>query len=263
MQSNQEAFIQNLRTSLGKGTGDIEARKAAIFTSATGKADLPEAQATLLDTVKNRDREAQLKLLDRLIEEGKPLNLDVVPVKDTAAASTAIAELVARTSPEWGDKKSLVQWDHPLVQELNLESVLKAQDVPVSTAAYTGTEKSDEEKAEKRADIRQKVMDAYIGVTSADYCLADTATLVMKSRPGEARSVSLLPSIHVGVIRLEQILFDLKELYAQLKWNPDQREALAHHMVFVSGPSKTADIELVMVHGAHGPRALTLFVITG
>lgn len=261
MQTNQENFIQNLRNSLGKGTGDIEARKAAIFTSA--KTGLPEAQTRLLDTVRTRDREAQLKLLDRLIEEGKPLNLNVVPVKDTAEASAAIAALVAETSPEWGDEKSLVQWDHPLVRELNLEESLKDQDVPVSTAAYSGSESSDEEKAEKRAEIRQKVIDAYIGVTSADYCLADTATLVMKSRPGEARSVSLLPSIHVGVIRLEQILFDLKELYALIKWDSDQKEDLPHHMVFISGPSKTADIELVMVHGAHGPRALTLYVITG
>lgn len=162
-----------------------------------------------------------------------------------------------------GDDKSLVLWDHPLIRELNLEETLKGQNVPVSTAAYAGTEGSNREKAEKRADIRQRVTDAYIGVTSADYCLADTATLVMKSRPAEARSVSLLPSIHVGVIHLSQILFDLKELYARLKWDPDHSEDLPHHMVFVSGPSKTADIELVMVHGAHGPRALTLCVITG
>jgi len=261
MQTNQESFIRNLRNSLGKGTDDIDARKATVFTSA--KAEPPEGQDALLDTIRTRDRQAQLKLLDGLIEEGKPLNLNVVPVKDAAEASAAIAQLVSETAPEWGDKKSLVQWDHPLVGELDLEAALKGQDVPVYTAAYNGTESGDGEKAKKRAEIRQKVIDAYIGVTSADYCLADTATLVMKSRPREARSVSLLPSIHVGVIRLEQILFDLKELYALLKWDPKKREELPHHMVFVSGPSKTADIELVMVHGAHGPRALTLFVITG
>lgn len=261
MQTNQDAFIQTLRTSLGKGAQDTEARRAAIFTRKNQ--DRPDSQAALVDTIKARGRDEQLKLLDCLIEEGKPLNLTVVPVKDTAAASTAMAQLVADTLPEWGDKKSLVQWDHPLVQALDLEAALRDQNVPVSTAAYTGTENSDREKADKRADIRQKVIDAYMGVTSADYCLADTATLVMKSRPNEARSVSLLPSIHVGVIRLEQILFDLKELYALLKWDPDNKNQLPHHMVFVSGPSKTADIELVMVHGAHGPRALTLYVITG
>ena len=263
MQTNQDSFIQNLRTSLGKGTTDIQARKAAIFTSPERNPDLAQAQTSLLETVKTRDREQQLKLLNRLVEEGKPLNLRVIPVKDTAEAATAIADLVAETEPEWGDKKSLVQWDHPLIRELDLEAALEDQSVPVATAAYTGTEADENEKAGRRARIRQQVTEAYIGVTSADYCLADTATLVMKSRPGEARSVSLLPSMHVGVIRLEQILFDLKELYALLKWDPDNREPLPHHMVFVSGPSKTADIELVMVHGAHGPRALVLFVITG
>ncbi len=263
MQTNQESFIHNLRTRLGKGTDDIEARKAAIFTNPSADTDLSAAQAKHIDTVRARSREDQLALLDRLIEEGKPLNLNVVPVKNTAEASAAIAELVAQTAPEWGDAKSLVQWDHPLVKALDLEATLKDQDIPVSTAAYDGSESTDTQKAQKRADIRQKVIDAYIGVTSADYCLADTATLVMKSRPGEARSVSLLPSVHVAVIRLEQLLFDLKELYALIKWDPASKGELPHHMVFVSGPSKTADIELVMVHGAHGPRALTLYVITG
>ena len=263
MQTNQDSFINNLRTSLGKGTADIQARRDAIFTSPEENPDLALAQAKLLDTVKTRDREQQLELLDRLVEEGKPLNLKVILVTDTAAAAAAVAELVEQTDPEWGDKKSLVQWDHPLIRELDLEAELKDQAVPVSTAAYAGTEADDREGAGQRAKIRQQVTDAYIGVTSADYCLADTATLVMKSRPGEARSVSLLPSVHVGVIRLDQILFDLKELYALLKWDPDNRAPLPHHMVFVSGPSKTADIELVMVHGAHGPRALVLIVITG
>ncbi|MGD9972421.1 MAG: LUD domain-containing protein [Desulfatirhabdiaceae bacterium] len=74
----------------------------------------------------------------------------------------------------------------------------------------------------------------------------------------------LVPSIHVAVIRLEQLLADLKELYALLRWDAGQQaEGLTHHMVMISGPSKTADIELVMVHGAHGPREVHLVVITG
>nr|WP_157237948.1 LUD domain-containing protein [Desulfobacter curvatus] len=77
-------------------------------------------------------------------------------------------------------------------------------------------------------------------------------------------SVSLLPSIHVAVIKKEQILSAMKERYALLKYDPDTRgEGLPHHMVIISGLSKTADIAFVMVHGAHGPRALYLYVITG
>jgi len=102
-------------------------------------------------------------------------------------------------------------------------------------------------------------------VTSADFCLADTATLVLRNRPGQPRSVALVPSIHIAVITLDQIVADMKELFALLRWvaHFPAGRAFPNYMSFISGPSKTADIEATMVHGAHGPREVHLFVITG
>jgi L-lactate dehydrogenase complex protein LldG len=108
------------------------------------------------------------------------------------------------------------------------------------------------------------MIESFIGLTSADFCMADTATLVLRNRPGQPRSVALVPSIHVAVIALDQILADMKELFALLRWDERFRaEGLSNYMSFISGPSKTADIEATMVHGAHGPREVHLFVITG
>jgi L-lactate dehydrogenase complex protein LldG len=189
-----------------------------------------------------------------------PLKLKVIPVADTVGATTAIADLVASTTPEWGTQKSVIRWRHPLLDELNLETALAGQKVPVTTTCMV----KDADIIKQKQGIRQRIVDAYIGITSADFCLAHTATLVLKTRENQARAVSLVPSIHVAVIRLEQLLADLKELYALLRWDAcQQAEGLTHHMVMISGPSKTADIELVMVHGAHGPREVHLVVITG
>lgn len=252
---HEERFIRRIRKALGRSGADSLSREAAVFS----RHKSPE-QERRLETIRARTTPERRELLDRLIAEGKPLNARVTPLKDAAAVSAAIDGLVAETRPEWGDHKSVVQWDHPLIASLNLEAVLADQGVPVYTAAFQG----GDEHRRQRQRIREQVTAAYIGVTSADFCLADTATLVMKTRPGEARSVSLVPSIHVAVIRLEQLLADLKELYTLLKWDPSQQaEGLTHHMAFISGPSKTADIELTMVHGAHGPRELHLYVITG
>lgn len=253
--NHQERFIQRIQAALGHRDKDTHAREESIF----ARRKSPD-QENSLAAIRRRNKADQRALLDRLIKEAKPLAMNVTPLKDSAAVTASIADLVDNTAPEWGSRKSVVQWDHPLMDRLNLNAVLAHQGVPVHTAAF----ENEADRRNQRRQIRKRVIDAYIGVTSADFCLADTATLVMKSRPGEARSVSLVPSIHVAVIRLDQLLADLKELYALLKWDADQQtEGLTHHMAFISGPSKTADIELTMVHGAHGPRELHLYVITG
>lgn len=264
MQTNttETQFMKTLRTALGIGQDSAGARAAKIFTDP--KDPSPE-QAAIVKTIKSRRDKDHMDLLHHLSREAVPLNLNVIPVKDKAQVSKAIANLVKETGPEWGAKKSVVQWDHPLVNALDLKTALKDQNVPVHTAAFDTTGMDDLTRSKARDRVRRQMIDSYIGVTSADFCLADTATLVMKSRPKEARAVSLLPSIHVAVIGKEQMLTNLKELYALLKYDPETREAelLPHHMTLISGPSKTADIELVMVHGAHGPRKLYLYVITG
>ena len=99
-------------------------------------------------------------------------------------------------------------------------------------------------------------------MTSADYCIAESASLVLKTRPGQPRMVSLLPSIHVAVITEDQLLESLAECYALVKQDPDaEKEGMTCCMTLISGPSKTADIEAVMVHGAHGPREMIIYVI--
>jgi L-lactate dehydrogenase complex protein LldG len=64
------------------------------------------------------------------------------------------------------------------------------------------------------------------------------------------------------VVRENQVINDLEELYIRLQWEPEhQSEGLTNCMTFICAPSKTGDIELVMVNGAHGPREVHLIVI--
>jgi L-lactate dehydrogenase complex protein LldG len=245
--SGQEEFINTIKKALGKPQYESRA-ETDMFSD-----DISAESRSILEGIQSRNAADRKQLLDTLIEAAGPINLQVIPCDNISAVTTAITERVREKDPEWGDQKRVVAWTHPLVERLNLTAALSELNIPLFVT---------ESKAFTDEDIRRQVIDAYIGVTSADFCMADTATLVMRTRPGQVRSVSLVPAIHMAVITLDQIIADLKELYALLRWDPhERREGLTNCLTFISGPSKTADIEATMVHGAHGPREVHLFVI--
>jgi L-lactate utilization protein LutC len=96
-----------------------------------------------------------------------------------------------------------------------------------------------------------------IGITSADYALSDTGTLVMLASPAESRLASLLPPAHIAVVPRERILTGLDELFTIL---PDPA-AQTSSMVLITGPSRTADIEQILVRGVHGPGQITVVIV--
>ncbi len=248
-ETSQAEFIGNIQKALkrrGASTGSIT--------------DLVQTRPTpaddrILAGIAARTGPDQDALIARLTETGKPLNMVTRSVPSAAAAADVIAEIVAEKESEWGDEKSVVAWNHPLVESLELDRRLAPLDTRVSFPdTFSGPNRI--------ADLQSRSAEALCGISSADYCLAETATLAMKSRPGHPRGVSLLPSIHIAVIRPEQILANLKELYTLLKWDPaEQAEGLTDCLTFITGPSKTADIEATLVHGAHGPRELYILII--
>jgi L-lactate dehydrogenase complex protein LldG len=108
-----------------------------------------------------------------------------------------------------------------------------------------------------RAALRALCAAADAGITSADYALADTGTLVMLSSPAEARLISLLPPVHIAVVPKECVLSGLDELFGILPLPADQTSS----MVLITGPSRTADIEQILVRGVHGPGEIHVVVV--
>jgi L-lactate dehydrogenase complex protein LldG len=108
-----------------------------------------------------------------------------------------------------------------------------------------------------REELRAACATADVGITSADYALADTGTLVMLAGPAEARLISLLPPAHIAVLPRDRILTGLDELFTILP-NP---AAVTSSMVLITGPSRTADIEQILVRGVHGPGQITVVIV--
>lgn len=108
-----------------------------------------------------------------------------------------------------------------------------------------------------REELRVACAAAEIGITSADYVLGDTGTLVMIASPHEARLVSLLPPAHIAVVPKERILTGLDELFSILPEPASETSS----MVLITGPSRTADIEQILVRGVHGPGQIMAIVV--
>jgi L-lactate dehydrogenase complex protein LldG len=107
------------------------------------------------------------------------------------------------------------------------------------------------------ASLREASASAGCGITSADYALADTGTLVMLASPQEARLISLLPPVHIAVVASARVLTSLDELLTVL---PRPAE-ITSSMVLITGPSRTADIEQILVRGVHGPGEIHVVVV--
>jgi L-lactate dehydrogenase complex protein LldG len=97
---------------------------------------------------------------------------------------------------------------------------------------------------------------AGIGVTGCDAAIAETGSLAMLSGAGKPRSASLLPPIHLCIVRLADVRSSMGEFFAERA--AAIREAACCY--FITGPSRTADIELTLTLGVHGPGRVVIIV---
>jgi L-lactate dehydrogenase complex protein LldG len=96
-----------------------------------------------------------------------------------------------------------------------------------------------------------------VGITTAQAAIAETGTLVLESAAERHRLVSLVPPVHIAIIAASRIAASLGEALALLREGKD----LSPAVTFITGPSRTADIELTLTIGVHGPQELYVIVV--
>ena len=141
--------------------------------------------------------------------------------------------------------RSAAGWECPVIQDIGLIRAL--EDAGIEFIADNGAD-----------GFIKRALDAGIGISGVDYALADTGTLVVLSGPGHARSVSLVTPVHVALVKEEQLLADLNDLFPLLK----ERGSLSSAIALITGPSRTADIEMTLVVGVHGPQQLHVVLLS-
>lgn len=161
-----------------------------------------------------------------------------VAVASVAEARDVIETLLGELAPKI---VLLGRWQLP--SELAVEKLVRD----------AGAEVLDADTATP-ADALGRYATADLGLTGCDHLLAETGSVVIRSRPEQPRSLSLLPPVHIVVATARQMLPDLFDLFAISAGPPAG-------LTIITGPSKTGDIEGQLVTGVHGPGQLHVIVI--
>lgn len=171
-------------------------------------------------------------LVETFVQKAKLLSADVYQPDSEEDALETILQIV-------GDDKSVLAWDFAHIPLAGLPSALQTRGIAV-------------------ADSRDESV--RVGITGVDAALSGTGSFVVSAREGRPRTVSLLPYVHIVVLRESQILPHLDAWLASCASDLESFRSIGNHVV-ITGPSRTADIAMELVLGAHGPAAMHILVM--
>jgi len=204
----------------------------------------PPRPAEAAEVVRRQMAERWPAALERFREEFER----VAGVFHRAATAAEVPGIVLGIARDKGARE-LVAWDRSSLG-LDLAPALGAAGLPVRAAAPGEVDEA------ARGRHRAESARADVGVTGADLALAETGTLIMLSGAGRPRSTSLLPATHVAVFDRRRLVESLEQVGVMLEALHAEPDDAARGAVvnFITGPSRTADIELTLTRGVHGPK---------
>lgn len=156
-----------------------------------------------------------------------------------------------------GDEREAAAAVREIVGQRNARRVA-VSDSPLARRVVGGLG-SDVELLE-RADA-DAFFECDLGVTGAQWAVAETGTLVLESDAERNRLASLVPTAHVAVVEAGRLRQTLREVFEEMA--AKGRDGLSRAVTFITGPSRTSDIELTLAVGVHGPAELFVIIIEG
>lgn len=171
-------------------------------------------------------------LLESFVEQATALSAHLHHADDEQSALDYVQQVI-------GGDKTILAWDFAHIPLPMLADHLAQSSISV-------------------ADPRDGTV--RVGITGVEAALAATGSLVISAKDGKPRSVSLLPYVHIAVLRKDQILPHFDAWIDQQSQDTGAFRAIGNH-VMITGASRTADIGMELVLGAHGPAELHIVIL--
>jgi L-lactate dehydrogenase complex protein LldG len=145
---------------------------------------------------------------------------------------------------------------HPICTRLSIAKSLQTQLANMNLLV----EDIESENSFDRTRLRNSMAQVPLSITGAEYLIAESGTIVSVAGPQASRQISLLPSIHVVLATPQQIFPNMAELFLEIQ-RTHGTNLPGSALTFITGPSRTADIEKVLIKGVHGPMRLVLMMV--
>ena len=230
----REAFLDNITTRLGRKPGQAPSSRDIIGVSEEYKEHPFGLAAT-----------GQMSLAELFKAEFESNGGRCMLAASVIDASAHLREVLDELEP-----KNIVTWDQSEFVDWRIDWLWS------NRGATEFSSKVDTE--EERARLRDTARTADIGITTASFAAANTATLTLITNRNCNRSVSLLPTVHIVMLRESQVHPSIGTSLESLN-----KSATPSSVHYISGPSRSSDIENDLTIGVHGPVAVVVIITLG
>ena len=249
MNANRSNFLASLRSTLGSPDGRVAGAEELEFVSskeAEARSDSAEAESSVRAD----------ELMDALESSASRGGWKVHKAEDIEDALGRILDIARGLGA-----RSVVRSGHAVLDRMGVDRSLADEGIELTVMEKERPEGGPKDTPGRDGEwMREKALGANLGLTGADFAVAETGSVVLRAGAGVSRIVSLAPPVHIAVVERGTVLAGLDELFAMLRREAGSDD-WASYVNIITGPSRSADIEYTLVTGVHGPGEVHMVLV--
>ena len=243
-QTSKIKFLDRIRHALGRESdSNVEAINQEFFMNPE-----PAYRDALSDSNENAKA-----LIDEFKENAESQGWNTLKVPDLSGAKEVLISILNGI-----ECKSIVCTNEQAVNLMDLDKILSNQEIKICKLMSNDNRNTNAIESEQYFRSVAEVAD--VGITGCDFAVAETGTIVVIPKSGVSRLVSLTPPVYIAIVWQGQVLRSLDELFAVRRYQTINGLENGY-MNLISGPSRSGDIENIMIQGVHGPGEVHLILI--